>query len=168
MTKGTDKFKQVIKTYLEKRAKEDELFAPKYANPKKSLDECVDYIIDEVQKSGRQGFADEEIYGMAVHYYDEEDLKVEKGKSSPRVVVNHTVELTEAEKEKIRKEEEEDARRKAKFEYRMKIRKELQSKKAKEKDNKKEKPAPKKAEPKPAEPKQDNQLDLFNMLSNEA
>lgn len=131
MSKGTDKFKKIIKAYLDKRAAEDELFAPKYANPKKNIDECVDYIIGEVQKSGRQGFADEEIYGMAVHYYDEDDLKVDNTATAKcSVVVNHTVELSEKEKEEIRKEEEKRAKSRAKYDYREKVRKEL-SKKAK-------------------------------------
>ncbi len=29
---------------------------------------------DEVRQSGCNGFADEEIYSMALHYYDEEDM----------------------------------------------------------------------------------------------
>lgn len=166
MSKGTDKFKEVIKAYLDKLAAEDYLFAPKYANPKKNINECVDYIIGEVQKSGRQGFADEEIFGMAVHYYDEEDLKVKKAKVN-QVVVNHPIELTEAEKEKLRKQVEAEERRKAELEYKEKIRKELKSKKTNE-AKEKEKPAPKNAEPKPATPKKDNQLDLFNLLIDEA
>lgn len=167
MSKGTERFKKVIKAYLDKRAAEDSLFAEKYANPKKNIDECADYIIGEVQKSGKNGFPDEEIFGMAVHYYDEENLKVDKN-ATPKcsVVVNHAVELTEEEKEKIRKEEEERAKSRAKSDYREKVRKEL--KKNANEAKEKEKPAPKNAEPKPATPKKDNQLDLFNLLIDEA
>ena len=100
--KGTDRFKEVIKAYLDKRAAEDALFAANYVNPKKSIDECAEYIISEVKKSGRHGFADDEIYGMAVHYYDEEHLEFKK--CACGVVVNHAVELTDEEKARARKE----------------------------------------------------------------
>lgn len=83
-------FKAVIKAYLDDRASNDELFAATYAKQGKSLDECCNYILSEVQKSGQNGFADEEIYGMAVHYYDEDDIKDVKPINA-RVVVNHHV-----------------------------------------------------------------------------
>ena len=72
--KGTETFKKVIKAYLDKRAAEDELFAKDYAKPNKNIDDCCDFIISEVKKSGRQGFDDDEIYGLAVHYYNEEEV----------------------------------------------------------------------------------------------
>lgn len=93
--KGTEKFKEVVQQHLISLAAKDELFAETLKKPNKTIDECVDYIIDEVQKSGKNGFADEEIFGMAVHYYDEDDLKAPKKSDGGRVVVNHTVELTE-------------------------------------------------------------------------
>ena len=83
-------FKAVIKAYLDDRASNDELFAATYAKPNKSLDECCNYILQEVHKSGQNGFADEEIFGMAVHYYDEDDIKDVKPVNA-RVVVNHHV-----------------------------------------------------------------------------
>lgn len=96
--KGTEQFKQVIKDYLDRRAAEDTLFAERYANPKKTIDECVSYIIGTVKASGRCGFADDEIYGMAVHYYDEADIKVEKVDGEYVAVVNQSVPLTDEEK----------------------------------------------------------------------
>lgn len=69
--KATDYFKQTIRTYLEQRAETDELFAERYADPKKNIDDCTTYILNQVQASGCHGFADEEIYAMALHYYDE-------------------------------------------------------------------------------------------------
>ena len=100
--KGTELFKETIKAYLDKRAFEDELFAIAYANEIKKIDDCVTYILNEVKKSGLNGFADEEIYSMAVHYYDEENIEIGE-KINCRVVVNHTVELTEEEKAEARK-----------------------------------------------------------------
>jgi hypothetical protein len=72
----TDHFKQVIKAYLDKRASQDELFAATYAKKGKSIDECCRYIIQEVRKANRIGFSNAEVFGLAVHYYDEDDIKV--------------------------------------------------------------------------------------------
>ncbi len=91
--KSTDAFKQVIQSYLENRAKEDALFSKLYAKENKTIDECINYIFSEVQKSGCNGFADEEIYSMAVHYYDEDDIK-DVNPINATVVVNHKVDKT--------------------------------------------------------------------------
>lgn len=101
--KGTRAFNKTIKAYLEERAENDALFAVKFANPSKSVEECVTYILNSVQKSGCNGFEDDEIFGMAVHYYDEEEIEVGKPINC-QVVVNHTVELTEEEKEQARQD----------------------------------------------------------------
>ena len=101
--KGTRAFNETIKAYLEERAENDALFAVKFANPSKSVEDCVTYILNSVQKSGCNGFEDDEIFGMATHYYDEEEIEVGKPINC-QVVVNHTVELTEEEKEQARQD----------------------------------------------------------------
>lgn len=106
--KGTDHFKRTIQMYLEQRAEEDTLFAKNYRNPAKNIDDCVTYILNYVQKSGCNGFSDGEIYGQAIHYYDENEIEVGKPIQC-QVVVNHVVELTE--------EEKQEARRKAVAQY---------------------------------------------------
>lgn len=100
--KGTELFKAAIQNYLEYRAMTDDLFAPRYANPAKNIDDCITYILNEVQKSGMNGFDDDEIYSMAMHYYDEDDIEIGKPISC-NVMVNHHVELTEEEKQNARK-----------------------------------------------------------------
>ena len=100
--KGTKDFKATIQAYLEERAKTDELFAVSYAKVGKNIDDCITYILNEVRRSGCNGFNDDEIYSMALHYYDEDDIKV-GSKISCQVVVNHTVELTDEEKAEARK-----------------------------------------------------------------
>lgn len=102
-----DSFNRAIKAYLDKRAEQDPLFAPKYANPKKSIDECCSYILGEARKRGNAvAISDEEVFGMAVHYYDEEDIKVNKlpagQKTSVSSPVPKPVELTEEEKKAAR------------------------------------------------------------------
>ena len=87
--------------YLEQRAEEDTLFAKKYRNPAKNIDECVTHILNYVQKSGCSGFTDGEIFGQAIHYYEENEIEVGKPMNC-QVVVNHVVELTEEEKAEAR------------------------------------------------------------------
>lgn len=100
--KGTELFKTAIQNYLEYRAMTDDLFAPRYSNPAKNIDDCITYILNEVQKSGMNGFDDDEIYSMAMHYYDEDDIEIGKPISC-KVMVNHHVELTEEEKQNARR-----------------------------------------------------------------
>ena len=76
--KGTEHFKRTIQMYLEQRAAEDTLFAKNYRNPAKNIDDCVTYILNYVQRSGCNGFTDGEIFGQAVHYYDENEIEVGK------------------------------------------------------------------------------------------
>ena len=89
--------------YLEQRATEDAFFAKNYRNPAKNIDDCVTYILNYVQKSGCNGFTDGEIYGQAVHYYDENEIEVGKPIQC-QVAVNHVVELTAEEKAKARQD----------------------------------------------------------------
>ena len=101
--------------YLEQRAEEDTLFAKKYRNPAKNIDDCVTHILNYVQKSGCNGFTDGEIFGQAVHYYEENEIEVGKPMNS-QVVVNHVVELTEEEKAEahqnaVRRYQEEELRK---------------------------------------------------------
>lgn len=97
--------KTAIKNYLDNRAKTDELFAAKYANPKKSIDECCKYITGEAYARAKNGCAvisDEEVYGMAVHYYDEENIEIRKQPAGTKVSAKANVELAEDDKEKAR------------------------------------------------------------------
>ena len=97
-------FKDTIQKYLEQRVAEDPLFAPKFENPKKNIDECCRYILGEARKRGTTvAMSDAEVFGMAVHYYDEEDIKVEKESSGCSVSSSsYKVELTEEEKKSAR------------------------------------------------------------------
>lgn len=67
-------FEQVIQTYLAKRAAEDELFAKKYKDESKSVAKCCAYIKEQARKKAQNGCAvieDAQVFGWAVHYYDE-------------------------------------------------------------------------------------------------
>ncbi len=95
--KGTEQFKEIIKNYLDNRAKEDELFRVKYESTARSIDDIVTYIFNEVQHSGCCGFSDMEVFSMAVHAAEEPTLIIGEPLSCD-VVVNRHIELTEEEK----------------------------------------------------------------------
>ena len=84
--KKQNSFKQTIQSYLDKRAKSDELFAVAYRKKNKSIDECLAYIMGEALKESSTissgvkgcGMDNDLVFGMAVHYYDEDDIKVNK------------------------------------------------------------------------------------------
>lgn len=95
--KGTDHFKELIKNYLDNRAKEDELFRAKYETTTRTIDDVVNYIFHAVQQSGCCGLSDMEVYSMAVHAIDEPHLEIGKPMDC-NVVVNHHIEFTEEEK----------------------------------------------------------------------
>ncbi len=101
--KGTEHFTRTIAEYLNQRAMTDPLFAPNLIKPNKNIEECITYILNEVQKSGCNGFDNDEIYSMAVHYYDEDNIEIGKP-TNCQVMVNHMVELTEEEKAEARQE----------------------------------------------------------------
>ena len=130
MAQGTDYFKLTIQNYLDARAREDELFAPRYANPKRTL------TIAALSSSTKYGRA--VATGLPTRKYTlwhstittREDIDIGKPVSC-KVVVNHTVELTEEEKAEARR----NAIRKAESEAYAKLAK-AKSKPKKIEDNK--------------------------------
>lgn len=101
--KATEHFRQTIKAYLDERAQNDELFAVSYAKENKNMDDCVTFILNQVKSSKCMGLTDEEVYSLAVHFFDEEDIEI-GNPIACNVIVNHTVELTEEEKAQARQE----------------------------------------------------------------
>ena len=79
----------------------------------------------EVSEAGQSGWADEEIYGMAKHFIDEDELKDPGAKANKvsRMVINRHVDLTE------------EAMAKAEMDFK----KELETKHAKEEAARREK-----------------------------
>ena len=124
----------IIVAYLEDRAKNDELFAKAYAKENKSIDECIDFIFSEAHKMGNAVcVSDAEVFGWAVHYYDEDNIKINKtaaarGKASAG---RDDIELTDEEKAKLREQAEK--------EYIMEVRSELINKDKRAKAAKREK-----------------------------
>jgi len=112
MSTTTDEFQRVIKAQLDKKALSDPLFASKYNTQGKSIQDCCNYIVAQVRASGRCGFADDEVIGMAMHYYDEPDTtRVEPLQC--KVVVNEHLELSEDEKDQLKQKARDDYYRQA-------------------------------------------------------
>lgn len=73
---GKNKALERIKSYLDERAKKDELFSQMYSKEEKNLEGCFGYIVEQARKRGQAVcMTDEEVFGLAVHYYCEDDLK---------------------------------------------------------------------------------------------
>lgn len=105
--------KEAIHSYLDGRAKVDELFAVAYKKKNKSIDECCTYIMGEAKKRGNAVcMSDDEVFGLAVHYYDEDNIKINKlpanVKASASVpeanLVSKPVKLTEEDEKRAREE----------------------------------------------------------------
>lgn len=111
-----DEFKKAIAKYLEELAAKDPLFAEHFKKEKKTIDECVKYVIKTVKESGRMGFDDEEVYSMAVHYYVEDEIKKpDDFLNQVKIVMNYN----------MNEQEKEEARKKAILEYQEQIKKEI-------------------------------------------
>lgn len=106
--KASNLFKETIKQYLDKRAAEDELFAVTYKKENKNIDECCNYVMKRAKEGGSGGYSDEEVFGWAVHYYDEDNIKNIKPIQG-KVIVNNSVELTEEEKAEAKQKAMEQA-----------------------------------------------------------
>ena len=134
--KVADPLMEPVRQYLEKRAADDPQFAEKFKNPKKSLKECCSYIYGEARKRAAGSncvyIAPDEVFGMAVHYYDEDDIKVSGSGYTGRASVAAApapkpVELTEKQKAEAEKRalEKYEAEQRAKIEEREKALQEI-------------------------------------------
>jgi hypothetical protein len=75
MSTTTDPFKDTISAHLQELGTKDALFAETLKKPNKNIDSCINYIYSEVKKTGRCSFNNDEIFNIAIHYYDEDDIK---------------------------------------------------------------------------------------------
>lgn len=98
-----------VKEYLEERAKTDPLFAASYAKENKSLDECWDYIMKKAQESACGEsyvcLTSEEVFGWAVHYYDEDNIEIPKTGGKAKASVKTGTISTNPEKKTASKKE---------------------------------------------------------------
>ncbi len=82
----TANFRQVAQTLLDENfggctwsnGRGRPTLCQKFQQPSKNIDDCVTYILNYVKNSGCNGFTDGEIFGQAIHYYEEKRFKVGK------------------------------------------------------------------------------------------
>jgi hypothetical protein len=101
--KTTDSFKQTVLNELTKMAANDPLFAASFQKENKNIDDCINYVLKNVMESGINGFTDAEVFGIACHYYDEDDIGT-PAEVQCKVIVNHTIELTAEEIQDAKRE----------------------------------------------------------------
>ena len=93
--KGTEAFKKAIMDNLREECKTDKLLFDRIKNnKKKNIDDCITYIFNQVRKSGCIGYAEDEIYQLARHYYDEDDIEVGQPITQGEVIVNRQITLS--------------------------------------------------------------------------
>lgn len=81
LAKPENEYVVVIGRYLKDRALIDPAFAENLKKENKSLKRCYQYIIDEAEKMQQDNCAmikSDIVFGWAVHYYDEDDLSIDK------------------------------------------------------------------------------------------
>lgn len=102
-------FKRAIQTYLGNRAATDELFAKSYAKPGKNIDDCCQYIIGEARKRGSNAvvMSDDDVYNLAIHYYDEDNIKISSAPRARVTTPSQDVKLTASDRQRLRAEAEE-------------------------------------------------------------
>lgn len=72
--KASDNFKTVIENYLKETALSDTAFAQSLAKTTKNLESCINYIFGEVKKTGLCAFDNQEIFDMALRYYNDDSI----------------------------------------------------------------------------------------------
>lgn len=105
--KQSERFEEAIRQFLTKQGQKAPAFLQHCIEvsrtQNKNTADCCTYIINQVQQSGRCGFSDDEIFSMAMHYWDEDNIEVGK-RPDCQIVLNQEVRLSEEEIAECRKE----------------------------------------------------------------
>lgn len=79
---ANDQYQELVLHYLEENA--SEALAEKINSGKKTLDNCMDFIAEQVKprvkRRGNYGYIrvePEEVFGLAVHFFEEDSIKPE-------------------------------------------------------------------------------------------
>lgn len=102
--KSSENFIEAIRQYLDSRAESDSLFAIRYADPSKSVEECCQFILNEVKRQGVTVMTNDEVYSLACHYFDGDCTADEIGSPLNCKVVISKEQLTEEDKEELRQQ----------------------------------------------------------------
>lgn len=110
--KATPEFRAIIRKELKRRAEADATFKERLQNKDKSIEECCEYIASQVYAKKVTMISEEEVYGIATHYYDEE--KLGDWKKAPHATVvtpkDEDLEVTISAERKAELQQEAEAR----------------------------------------------------------
>ena len=87
-------FQDIIKLFLDCNAILDETFKKFYGKENKSLERCQAYVFEEMRKLAQKNVAvgsPKQVFGLCVHYYEEDDLAIDKAKSETVQAINNSV-----------------------------------------------------------------------------
>lgn len=130
-------FEDIIKARLQQRGEADPLFAETLKKQNKSIEECCRYITGEAHKLLKNGncvvMSDDDVLALAVHYYDEDSIKVDSSHLGEHAVVekHSKAVIDEAAKVELTDEERAEARKLAQQRLSAKIERELQEEREK-------------------------------------
>lgn len=85
---------------MQRRIEQEPEFALKMANPNKSMEGAINFLCNEVKKSGLCVLTDEAVEALLVHYWDEEDIE-EIGNIGCNIVVSKP-ELSDEDKAELK------------------------------------------------------------------
>lgn len=92
-------FEDTIQAYLDKQAETDSRLAERLHTEGKNVHLCCEFIIDEARKRRNRGdhcvvMTDEEVYGLAIHFYDEDFTgSVDGDEHNTAVTVSHDTDV---------------------------------------------------------------------------
>ncbi len=93
---------RAMQEMMQRRIEQEPEFALKMANPNKSMEGAINFLCNEVKKSGLCVLTDEAVEAILVHYWDEEDIK-EVGNIGCNIVVAKP-ELSEEDKAELKEQ----------------------------------------------------------------
>lgn len=102
--KSSENFIEAIRQYLDSRAESDSLFAIRYADPSKSVEECCQFILNEVKRQGVTVMTNDEVYSLVLHYFDGDVSEKEIGSPINCKVVISKDQLTEEDKAELKQQ----------------------------------------------------------------
>ena len=107
--KANSDYEKAILDYLESNA--SDALAAKINNGDKTLEQCFAYIKDQARNNAQSGCAmieDKVVYGWAVHFFEEDDIKVkDKGKAKSTPEPKEIIKKTEKKQAKTTEKNEE-------------------------------------------------------------
>ena len=107
MNETLTKTEELILKYIDANASEE--LKKKIESSEKDIKDCVSWIAESVREravNGCAAVADDEVYGLAIHYFEEDDIKkLEERQDYPKTVYEKKVEkAVKEEKKKAQKE----------------------------------------------------------------